>query len=132
MPHPLTIQNLLSMVPETSEEHQFWKAIYDLLTALSLPQEEAYGFAAILVLELADIQLKDGRKIGTFGGSGGIEDLCQVVAVVFASVSPDPRWWKCAYPQKMSNPTVRKILPWLNKEIAELEMVENYSPWITL
>ena len=131
MPHPLTIQNLLSRVPETSEDHQFWEAIYDLLTALSLPQEEAYGYAAILALELADIHLRDGRKIGTFGVEGGIEDLCQVVAVVFASVSPDPRWWKCAYPQKMSHPTVRKILPWLNKKIEELEIVENYSPWIT-
>lgn len=47
------------------------------------------------------------------------------------SVSPDPRWWKYAYPQKMSNPTVRKILSWLNKEIAEFEMVENDNPWIT-
>jgi hypothetical protein len=130
MRDPVNIDELLASAQRGSGEWLFWSAVADIIAAINLPHDSVNGFACILALELAEVYLRDGREIGSPEGEGGIENLCRVVAVMFASVNPDPIWWKSQYPSKMTDPLVRAAAREINRKIPALSIVKKYRPWL--
>ncbi|MBI4739913.1 hypothetical protein HY772_10375 [Candidatus Woesearchaeota archaeon] len=128
--YSMDLPQLLSLAPEGSEERKFWQCIFEILEALNLPKNQINGIAVIFALELAEIIFNDGRHLGGVGMSGGIEDLCTVVAVVFSAVNPDPTYWKSKYPSEIGNPDVQEVAYEINQKIQNLNIVDKFIPWI--
>lgn len=128
MKNHTTIEALLAEVPEGCPEWCFTRTFYDVAIALSLPMLSDYGFGLIHTLRFAKLWLKDGRVLGIDPVDGGIEDFVEVVAVVFASVNNDARWWKSCYPSEMGEGKYAKVVSEINRKINALPFVEKYEP----
>ncbi len=121
---PQTISELLEKVPVGCEEYCFPERFYQILENIELEYCEEEGLAAMVVMDLLDVQYKDGTLLSKIGGTWGIEDMACVVAVRFKDISSDPIYWKIGFPIALSDEQVNKRAGRLKERIRTLPFVE--------
>ena len=124
------IQQFMHTLPENRSGIWYFAPIFDLLIGLNLPLTAIYGFACMRLLETRTIIFSDGRIINDFADAtawGRISDIADAIAIVFAEVNSDPRWWTSRYPNDAGQPEVENALQDLNERLSSLPFIERFE-----
>jgi hypothetical protein len=109
-------QRFVDSFLQGTPDREYFEPAAELIDALELEITELAAFACIWVLDMSTIEMVDGRVVGSaISPYGGVGDLCDLIAIKFASINSDPKWWCAAYrwwtrPANEMRPAVRGTL----------------------
>ncbi len=104
------------------------KHICTLLLELSLPSQEDYGFATMLMLDYSDLVFCDGMAIGTNGVSFPITDLGKIISLGFSVVCEDQDWWCKHYEKRCLESHISRLAKGIVKKVRASHLVQSIDP----
>ena len=95
------VNKFLERYPVSSVERLYFEICFDIISQIKIDWEMPEILSLITLFDLRCIELNDGRLIGDNSPMsltmGSLTDICDVLSVVFSSISDDAIWWKGKY-----------------------------------
>ena len=95
------VNEFLERYPILSLERLYFEICFDIISQIKIDWEMPEILSLITLFDLRCIELNDGTLIGDNSPMsltmGSLTDVCEILAVVFSSISDDAIWWKSKY-----------------------------------